>query len=79
MLIIIIHFVHRVQGLNLDPCCWGLGIHMVLAKMLFRTKGSRAGAAGEQMGWDQRSHPILAFPTFSSLENFALLWTPGFL
>lgn len=64
MLIIIIHFVQGVQGLNLDPCCWGLGIHEVLAKMLTGTKGSGAGTAGEQVRGEQRSHPILAGPIF---------------
>lgn len=73
MLIIIIHFVHGVRGLNLDPCCWGLGIHVVLAKMLFGTKGSGAGTAGRASG---RGAEVIPHPRRSHLlvsGSFALL------
>lgn len=74
MLIIIIHFVHGVRGLNLDPCCWGLGIHVVLAKMLFGTKGLGAGTAGEQVGGEEsRGHTPSSPAPSSSLWKFCLV------
>lgn len=72
MLIIIIHLVHRVWGLNLDPCCWGLSIHVVLAKILSRTKGFRQGL---QKSKQEESFlvPPLPVPSSSPQEGFALL------